>query len=160
MPEIKISEARLSSLPALRRMLARAVTEHFAYFPQEVQRRVISDHTVPKLLLASVDRRRIVLTAHAGNRLIGYCLGSTPRSGAAQIYWLFVEPDQRGRNTGLSLLSRMLKIMEQKGARQVAIATHDHRRYYERQGFKYEGTRTVNGVTMDILTFNISGYET
>jgi GNAT superfamily N-acetyltransferase len=156
MLKIKIVEARIHNLPALRRMLARAVLEHFAYFPTEVQRRVISDHSLPRLLLASIDRRRILLTAHAGGRLIGYCLGAAPKEGAAQIYWLFVEPDQRGHNTGLSLLSRMLKMLEKRGARQVAIATHDHRRYYERQGFKFEGTRRIDGVDMDILTFRIT----
>jgi GNAT superfamily N-acetyltransferase len=157
MPKIKIAEARLVALPALRRMFVRAVWEHFAYFPADVQRRVIADHSLPHLMLAAVDRRRILLTAHAGGRLIGYCLGAVPNHGPAQIYWLFVEPGQRGHNTGLSLLSRMLKLLENRGATQVAIATHDHRRYYERQGFKRTGTRVVDGVTMDIMTFRTGG---
>jgi GNAT superfamily N-acetyltransferase len=157
MPKIKIAEARVTSLPALRRMFVRAVWEHFSYFPESVQRRVIADHSLRRLLLAMADRRRIVLTAHSGRRLIGYCIGAAPDHGPAQIYWLFVEPGHRGHNTGLSLLSRMLKMLQERGASQIAIATHDHRRYYERQGFKHEGTRTVNGVQMDIMTFRVGG---
>lgn len=153
MAKVIVAEASFIRLPALRRLFREAVWDHFTYFPTDVQRRVISDHSLPKLMLATADPRRIILTAYQGGRLIGYCLGAVPKIGAAQIYWLFVHPDCRGNNVGLTLLSRMLRLLEARGADQVAIATHDHRHYYERQGFKYEASRIINGVNMDILTY-------
>lgn len=156
MIRIDIVEASVLSLPAISRLFSRAVTQHFSYFPEDVQRRVISQHSVPKLLLATIDPRRIILVAKQAGRIIGYAIGSVPKAGSAQLYWLYVEPDCRGANIGLSLLSRMLKIQRAKGASEVSIATYDHRRYYERQGFKFVTNTTVDGVQMDILTFKLN----
>ena len=49
----------------------------------------------------------------------------------------------------------MLKLQAARGAQTVSIATHDHRRYYERQGFQYQRSTLVDGVTMDILSFKV-----
>lgn len=155
MSQINISEAPVLLLPDLNRMFAHAVDAHFAYFSEPVRRRVVREHTIPKLFLAAVDHRRIILVARAGDQLIGYAIGAVPQSGPAQIYWLYVDPNHRGQNTGLKLLSRMLKLQEAKGAREVSIATHDHRRYYERQGFVRVDNKMVDGVNMDILTYKI-----
>jgi GNAT superfamily N-acetyltransferase len=137
-------------------MFTHAVTTHFTYFPEFVRRRVIADHSLPKLLLATLHPRRIVLTARSRGRLIGYAIGAAPAQGPAQLFWLYVDPDHRGANVGLSLLSRMLKLLANRGASIVSLATHDHRRYYERQGFKFLQKATVDGVKLDILTFRLS----
>jgi ribosomal protein S18 acetylase RimI-like enzyme len=156
MPRITIAQATPLSLPALSRLFAHAVRSNFTYFPQDVQQRVIREHGVPKLLLAWVDPRRILLTARHNGRIVGYAIGAVPPTGPSQLFWLYVDPEQRGANIGLSLLSRMLKLQAAKGAREVSIATHDHRRYYERQGFKFLRRATVDGVDLDILTFRIT----
>jgi predicted N-acetyltransferase YhbS len=155
MTKIAISEASLPSLPHLRRLFVGAVQNHFQYFPEHIQRRVIREHSLWRLALAAVDPRRVVLVARSDKRIIGYAIGASPAVGPAQLFWLYVEPDQRGKNLGLSLLSRMLKTLGAKGAAEVSIATHDHRRYYERQGFKWVRHTTVDGVDMDILTFKV-----
>jgi GNAT superfamily N-acetyltransferase len=155
MPKIYVSEAPLWTLGQLNRLFVRAVDQHFAYFPPEERRRVVAAHSVPKLALAAIDPRRVLLIARQEGRIIGYCIGAVPSRGPAQIYWLYVEPDFRGQNTGLTLLSRMLKAQAKRGAREIAIATHDHRRYYERQGFKYRDTSDIRGVPVDILTFTV-----
>ena len=155
MTKIVISEARLHQLPALNRLFVGAVHKHFGYFPSDVRSRVIHDHSLLRLILASADRRRVVLVARAGRRIVGYAIGASPSIGPAQLFWLYVEPDHRGANTGLSLLSRMIKLLGTKGAEVVSIATHDHRRYYERQGFKFVRKTVVDGVKMDILIFKV-----
>ena len=152
---IEIHEASILSLPALNRLFKSAVEQHFQYFPPSVQQRVIEEHSVWRLTLGAVDPRRVVLVARANRRIVGYAIGAAPKAGPAQLFWLYVEPDHRGKNTGLSLLSRMLKLLGAKGAAEVAIATYDHRRYYERQGFKFLRQAEVDGVTMDILTFKL-----
>jgi predicted N-acetyltransferase YhbS len=155
MTKIEITEASLPSLPALRRLFVGAVHNHFQYFPDHVRRRVIQEHSLWRLTMAAVDPKRVVLTAKSDNRIIGYAIGTAPKVGPAQLFWLYVEPDQRGKNLGLSLLSRMLKTLGAKGAAEVSLATHDHRRYYERQGFKWVRHTTIDGVDMDILTFKM-----
>ena len=157
MREIKIQSASPRSLAALNRLFADAVAGHFDYFSDDVQRQVIRDHSVPKLLLATIDPRRVILVARHGRRIIGYAIGAAPSAGPAQLYWLYVDPDFRGANTGLSLLSRMLKTLAAKGAREVSIATHDHRKYYERQGFRFIENKPVHNVNMDKLVFRIGG---
>jgi GNAT superfamily N-acetyltransferase len=155
MTKIVISEARPYQLPALNRLFVGAVHQHFGYFAEDIRRRVVRDHSLLRLGMATVDPRRIVLIARVGRRIVGYAIGAAPAIGPAQLFWLYVEPDHRGSNTGLSLLSRMLKLLGDKGAQVVSIATHDHRRYYERQGFRFVRKTVVDGVKMDILIFKL-----
>ncbi len=157
MPHIEIVTASLVSLPALNRLFSGAVRDHFGYFPEGVQRRVVRDHSVPRLALATVDPRRVILLAKAKKQIVGYAIGAAPNVGPAQLFWLYVDPDFRGANTGLSLLSRMLRTLAAKGAASVSIATHDHRAYYERQGFKFVERTVVDGVPMDVLVFKLGG---
>ena len=146
---------KLRHIPALHRIFVSAVRTHFAYFPEVEQNRVIHDHQPLKLLLAAIHPRRIILAAYHGGELVGYAIGSVPKNCKGQLFWLFVDPSRRGNNTGLTLLSRMLRIQGQLGATEVLLATHDHRRYYERQGFVWCDTYPVSGVPMDIMTFKL-----
>ncbi|HSX01235.1 MAG TPA: GNAT family N-acetyltransferase [Candidatus Saccharimonas sp.] len=155
LPSPIITEASLSHLPALRRLFVDAVRTHFTYFTPRIQRRVIREHNLLRLGRAALHPHRVVLVAHAGNQLVGYAIGSVPAPGSGQLYWLYVDPAQRGQNLGLSLLSRMLRLQQQRGAIEVTLATHDHRRYYERQGFAWVENRLVDGVNMDIMRFRV-----
>lgn len=132
-----------------------AVRTHFTYFPEIEQERVIRNHRPLKLLLAAVNPRRVILTAHHDGEMVGYAIGSVPKCGKGQLYWLYVDPSRRGNNTGLTLLSRMLRIQGQLGATEVTLATHDHRRYYERQGFVLRDANSVDGVALDVMTFKL-----
>jgi ribosomal protein S18 acetylase RimI-like enzyme len=156
MSRIVIAPASVMSLYALNRLFANAVGTNFAYFPPAIQKSVINDHSVFRLILGTIDRHRVILTARADGKIIGYAIGAAPAIGPAQLFWLYVDPSFRGANTGLSLLSRMLRHLQALGAEIVSIATHDHRAYYERQGFKFIKRTLVNGVKMDILNFRLA----
>jgi GNAT superfamily N-acetyltransferase len=136
-------------------MFVAAVRTHFTYFPEIEQEKVIRDHRLIKLLLASINPRRVILTAYHGGELVGYAIGSVPSDGKGQLFWLYVDPRRRGNNTGLTLLSRMLRVQGQLGATQVTLATYDHRRYYERQGFVLHDAYAVEGVLLDIMIFKL-----
>jgi hypothetical protein len=56
----------------------------------------------------------------------------------------------------LSLLSNVLRRERELGAHSVTLATHDHRRYYERQGFRHVGLQIVDGLEMDIMRYNLT----
>ena len=153
-----ITPLKLRSIPALNRLFTEAVRQHFTYFTEEAQHRLIKDHSRLRLLMAYIDPRRTILTAHCDGLLVGYAIGSVPRGGAGELFWLYVDPAQRGANIGLSLLSRMIRLQEQKGAKTVTLSTHDHRRYYERQGFVFVRPETVDGVSMDVMQFKLGSH--
>ena len=150
-----IIPVKLRNLPALHRMFVGAVRAHFTYFPENEQERVIRDHRPFKLMLAAINPRRIILTAYHGGELVGYAIGGVPKNGKGQLFWLYVDPSRRGKNTGLTLLSRMLRMQGQLGATEVTLATYDHRRYYERQGFVLRDAYSVEGVPLDIMSFKL-----
>lgn len=115
------------------------------------------DHSHLKILLATIMPRRIILAAFIDGQLSGYAVGSVPKCGSGQLYWLYVDPLHRGNKTGLVLLSRMIRLEASKGAKEVILATHDHRQYYQRQGFKYQQTIQEGGVPLDLMSFRITG---
>lgn len=159
MTQTVIQEAAIADLRSLNRLFVQAVRSHFAYFPDDVQDQVIRDHRLLQLAKAILHPQRLVLVARQNGKLVGYAIGSAPKGGSGQLYWLYVDPSCRGQNIGLSLLSRALKQLAQQGANEVVLATHDHRRYYERQGFGFVERRTIDGVPMDIMLFRLGGSE-
>jgi GNAT superfamily N-acetyltransferase len=152
----RIKPLPLMGVVRLHRLFVDAVHTSFTYFDQDIQQRTIRNHRPLKLLLARLHPRRIVLTAWSETDLIGYAIGSVPRGGEGQLYWLYVAPSHRGGNTGLALLSRMLRSQHKLGAATVTLATYDHRRYYERQGFKYMATKPIDGIAMDIMSYRVA----
>lgn len=155
MPKVIIRKPSVVELPPLNHLFVKATQKQFTYFPESFRKEVINEHSIWKLFLGIVDPRRVILVAIIGGEIIGYAIGAKPATGPAQLFWLYVEPDHRGANIGLSLLSRMLKILSEKGAKTISIATYDHRRYYERQGFEFVRHSDVEGVKMDVMVFRV-----
>lgn len=153
-----IAPVRLRELPQLARLFEQATQQHFGYFPPHVQRQVISSHSLFQLLKARFDQKRVVLIAREGRQVVGYCIGALPKTGPAQLFWLYVEPQHRGTNTGLRLLSRSIKQLAAGGAGTIFLATFDHRRYYERQGFKFVRRERQHGIDVDIMSFKVNSH--
>lgn len=152
-----IKPLQLRSILGFRRLFHEAVDNHFTYFPSNQRRKVLRMHNHLKILLAIIMPRRIILTAYIDGELSGYAVGSIPKDQSGQLYWLYVDPIQRGSNTGLALLSRMIRLEADKGAKEVVLVTHDHRKYYQRQGFKYVKTVQEAGVDLALMVFRIKG---
>ena len=85
---------------------------------------------------------------------MGYAIGSRT-SKEAYLYWLYVAPDIRGQNVGLRLLSQVCREMERRNVDSLTLVTHDHRNYYQRQGFKYQDSRELHGVKMDVMQLSL-----
>ena len=144
---------RLRDVKGTHRVFVDAVKNHFDYFDATYRQQVLRQNTLPRLAFAGLRPRRIVLVAKHRDKIVGYCIGSTPRNGRAQIYWLFVDPTLRGSNIGLRLLSRILKIMEQAGAEEAVLVTHNYADYYARQGFKRKGIISRGDIKEYILCY-------
>jgi GNAT superfamily N-acetyltransferase len=145
----------IRSISRFHTIFREAVDNHFAYFPAEQRRKVLRDHSHLRILLATIMPRRIILAAYIDGILSGYAVGSVPKNGSGQLYWLYVDPMQRGNNTGLALLSRMIRIEAEKGAHEVILVTHDHRKYYARQGFKFIRMVQEAGIDLALMRFKI-----
>jgi N-acetylglutamate synthase-like GNAT family acetyltransferase len=155
--KLVIRPLRLDMIPRFHRLFHEAVELHFSYFPEAERRRVLKNHSRYKILLAIISPKRIILTAHTNGKLTGYAVGNVPDSGSGQLYWLYVDPDQRGNNVGLALLSRMIRMQADKGAHDIYLVTHDHRKYYQRQGFKFVKNVEEAGVKLALMRFKVLG---
>ena len=147
----------LGEVAALRRIFKRAVATDFNYFPQHYQRQVLNQHRIWQLAASIVRPDRVVLGAKAGDSLVGFMIGSRPARGAAQVYWLYVDPEFRGSGLGGKLLGETLKHLRLAGSDQVALATHKHKDYYAKKGFKLrEQQEQFPGIDMYIMTYDFN----
>lgn len=152
--DIQIRRPKVTELAALRRLFARAVREHFNYFPVRYQEEILREHSHWRLLLARLNRHRALYVVLASGQLSGYVLAGYGR-GEGHIYWLFVSPDLRGGNLGVQLLQRALEQLRRDGARRVVLNTHDHEKYYLRQGFKTERQWQFHGVPITFMATDL-----
>ena len=156
---IHISPMRLRDVKETRRVFIDAVENHFDHFDTNYRTQILKDNSLIHLALARVRPRRIVLVAKHREKIVGYCIGSIPKDGRAQIYWLFVDPTLRGSNIGLRLLSRILKIMERAGSHEASLITHNYAAYYARQGFKQREVVKRGDVEEYILSYPLGEHR-
>lgn len=151
--KIITSPVKLHEAPQLRKVFKHAVATNFNYFPKTYQQQVLKDNSLLRLGMGAVRPSRVLIVARDGSKIIGYIIAAATPNGSGQIYWLYVDPNYRGENLGLGLLSKALRQLEQLGSDKVYLATHDHRPYYARQGFKHLRTDDTFGVKMDIMSY-------
>ena len=152
---ITIQPLRLIEARRAHALFVDALTHHFGYFNTAYRQQVLAENTWWSMVKGVIHPRRLLLVAKDGSRVIGYVIGSIPPDQHAQIYWLFVDPDYRGQNIGLALLSRMLKVMRAKGAAKASLLTHDHAKYYARQGFKLVRKEHDGKIDTYVLTYSL-----
>jgi ribosomal protein S18 acetylase RimI-like enzyme len=154
-PAIIIQPLRLHESHRAHALFVDALTNHFDYFDDSYRQQVLAENTLWSMMKGTVHPNRVLLVAKDQGRIIGYVIGSTPPQSHAQIYWLFVDPAYRGQNVGLALLSRILKHMRNKGADKASLVTHDHAKYYARQGFKLIRKEHDGKIIKYVLTYSL-----
>ena len=150
-----VRRPRLTEMTALHRLFVEAVGSHFGYYPQEYQQRILAENRLHHLTLAHLHPRRPLYVAESDNRLMGYVIAGHDGS-AGHIYWLYVDPDSRGQNLGLKLLTKALRDFERQGINRVELNTHDHQRYYSRQGFQTVREWELFGVPMTQMAIDFN----
>jgi ribosomal protein S18 acetylase RimI-like enzyme len=86
-------------------------------------------------------------TDGAAGRVLGYaCFGATPMTEAtADLYWLVVAEDARGRGIGRALCDAVATHLSRRGIRRIRVETSSlegqggARRFYEKAGFGLAG---------------------
>lgn len=149
----QVRAARISDVPRLTETFKKAVTAHFDYLSPDYRNTVLRQNRATRIALSVIKPSRVILLAVQNKAILGYAFGSLPFDGRAQLYWLYVDPNARGKNIGLSLLSKMLQTVENKGAEQLQLVTYRYTPYYARQGFKPVSKIMLGGVEQDIMRF-------
>ena len=133
---VTVKPMRFREAREVHRVFVKALLQHFEHFDDSYKQAVLAQNTLASLARAALTPSRVILVAKDQTAIIGYMIASVPRDKNGQLYWLFVDSAYRGQNIGLMLLSRGLKVMKTKGAHTATLVTHDHAKYYARQGFK------------------------
>ena len=153
-PMIDIRRPHVRELPTLRRLFCRAVRGHFAYFPVPYQEEIMSENTLWRLFLGRLNPQRAMYVAVSQGKLLGYIIaGQGGLDG--HIYWLFVDPEARGCNTGQRLMEQALEQLQRQGATRVLLNTHDHEKYYHRYGFKSQKPWKLHGVVVVAMSLDL-----
>lgn len=147
---------RLRDARRVHQVFVDALMAHFEHFDDSYKQSVLADNTLVGMAWAAVHPRRIILVAKDNAKIIGYIIASVPRDKNGQMYWLFVDPAYRGQNIGLQLLSRGLKEMAARGAHTASLVTHDHAKYYARQGFRLIEKIPDGQYTKYVLAYDLS----
>jgi ribosomal protein S18 acetylase RimI-like enzyme len=142
-----VRRPKLREMVALRRLFIEAVGGHFGYYPAEYREMILDQNRLHHLTVAHLHPHRPLYVASQNGRLMGYIIAGHDGE-AGHVYWLYVDPTSRGQNLGLKLLTRALRDFERQGLNRVELNTHDHQRYYSRQGFKPTRDWQLQGVPM------------
>ncbi|AKG53958.1 transcriptional regulator MarR family/acetyltransferase [Dehalogenimonas sp. WBC-2] len=97
-----------------------------------------------------IDGRDVVLTAHAGDMIVGYIavVGSQQERTGARLRWFLIDERYRGQGIGRELLARAIDFCRAQGFTTAWLWTMEHleraRSLYESAGFKYTADSTID----------------
>lgn len=157
MSKAEIHKIKIKHLRPLRTQFKKAAHSSFSYLPNNELDRVIKDNSLIHLGVSWAHPRRIMLGLSKGKRLCGYAIGSFDNKGTASLFWLYIDPNLRGRGEGHLLLSSFIDRVGQKGCRRLTLSTHTHQDYYKKHGFESIKQEVLHGVPMDIMKLKIYG---
>lgn len=147
-----IQPIQLRSLVSLRKLFVDALSTDFGYFPANYHSEVLAQNRLHHFALALARPDRILLGAYRSRNLVGYsisdCSGHT-----AFLFWIYMIPELRGQGLGKQLLRATEQACRNKGKDNMQLVTHDHRDYYQKNGFGWVDTVTEsdNNITMHLM---------
>lgn len=157
MPKAEIHKIKIRHLRPLREQFVKAAHSSFAYLPNNELDRVINDNNLVHLGVSWAHPKRIMLGLSKRKKLCGYAIGSFDGHGTASLFWLYVDPDIRGRGEGYLLLRSFVEQVRKRGCRRLTLSTHTHQNYYKKHGFETIKKEVLHGVPMDIMKLRING---
>lgn len=155
MQNIHISLVKLHEIPAVRRQFLDAIHGSFSYIAPSYQRKILQHNSLVRLYGSYFRGDRTIVVARNKDGLVGFAIGGI-KNELANLFWLYVSPDQRGARLGESLLQFFCEDCKRKGARKLALSTYDHERFYARHGFQTVDEQKLHGVPMKIMQLELA----
>lgn len=100
------------------------------------------DRTIENLQIA-VRNSEPVVSAHIGDRLIGFARATSDGIYRATIWDVIVHPDFQGTGIGRKLVETVLSHPHVSHAERVYLMTTHQQRFYEKVGFQVNSTTTM-----------------
>lgn len=97
----------------------------------------------------------MIAVARNKDGLVGFAISGI-KNELANLFWLYVNPSQRGARLGESLLQFVCENCKRKGVRKLALSTHDHEQFYARHGFQTVDEQELHGVPMKIMQLELA----
>ena len=121
----------------------------------EAQRRALSKWYATEALEAAIaGPGGVFLVAQVGARVEGFIHVSPPRNGDAELLRIYLAPDHARHGIGTRLLQAALSSCDPGEVARIAVAVADRnisgRAFYEKSGFVFAGSRTVEVFGMSI----------
>jgi ribosomal protein S18 acetylase RimI-like enzyme len=152
---IEIKPLRLRDVPALHRLFIAALDTDFAYIDQRNRANIKRQNSRRKLANAFIKPDRIIFLAWQEDKIVGYVIAGLAPEESSNIDWLYIRPGLRGANIGLRLLSRAMRALMERGAKNVTLVTYAYSNYYARQGFRNLRRVQSDGLEQDLMRFDL-----
>ena len=151
---IRIQPLRLSEVNALRRLFVSALDADFKYI-DGIHRAIIKRQNARRHLTMAVFKpTRKVFLAWQGADLVGYIIAGLAPNDSSNVDWLYIKPDLRGNNIGLKLLSKTMRVLMERGAKNITLVTYAYTSYYARQGFSVVRKVESDGIEQDLMRYD------
>jgi len=151
---IRIEALRLRDVPALHRLFVAALDTDFAYIDGRNRDIIKHQNSRRRLFAACLKPDRTIFLAWQDNKIVGYVIAGLAPNHSSNIDWLYIRPGLRGANVGLRLLSRAMRALIERGAKNITLVTYAYTSYYARQGFRVLGRVTSDGIEQDLMRYD------
>lgn len=154
--QFELRGMRLADVFSMNNLFVQSIDDSFTYFPAAFKKRLRREHNIPRLAKAYFSPKAIFMLLSMNDSDIGYCLVRM-QANRANLLWMFVRPDCRGKHAGERLLLAALKAARQHNLDAVELVTHDREDFYSKYGFvtirRVAGL--VGGVDMTIMEHSL-----
>jgi GNAT superfamily N-acetyltransferase len=132
---MQVRLAGLVDLPRLAELSKQASATDYGFYPQPIQRQIARSHDITRLLVGSIRRGQLILTA--GRPAVGFITGSPNINRVAVINWLYVHPSARGQGLARQLLDDFDRRLD-PSVHKVMLWTEIAPDYYRHLGWQEE----------------------
>ena len=132
---VVVKKIKPSGVLSLSRLFKKALLKDFSYFPNDYLKEVKRLNSYPRLLKATIDKKRQLLGLYDGRKLVGYSIADIGNSNEGYIFWVYIKPEMRGLGLGKELIQKTLINLRKSGVKNVQLMTHQFENFYKSIGF-------------------------
>ncbi len=139
--KVVIKRVREKDLNAFFELFSRLIRAGFPEYSQKTREFMVTNKRMwTKSHFKEQVKRRLIIGAWAGNKIVGLIYADSPWGGVSLAYWLMIDPNFQRQGIGKKLLATWEKIVKDKGAHFIYLyADKRNVDYYKERGFEIAG---------------------